>query len=173
MTSNSYATQIDHRQYLMDSSNKIVEKREGGRLNQSIIIKYADQSEWVFLNNKGAERFCGFLYLEAALKDSGLDKVKAAANKMAMHERKIIYLSQYCGEEKPDFFDQMKQLMVLKNTIGFIDIAGGANLRKVEDQILVFDTEKGSFDPSVHEKIDSFVQQHAAIRTFLEQSLAE
>jgi hypothetical protein len=79
--------------------------RDGGRGNSIEIIKHQDGSEWVILNNKGKERFCGFLYLKSALKTGGFNNVEAAQNKMALHNRKIIYLSRYYGNEKPHPFD--------------------------------------------------------------------
>lgn len=175
--SNPYETQIqqiDHSQYIIDSSNKIVSMRKGGRLDQSIILKYEDNSEWVFLNNRVVERFCGFLYLQKAIKELSLNNIQAAENKIAIHGRKIIYLSRYYGDEKPDFMELSEydsELSVLRQDIGFTDTIGNANLRKQDNTVYVFDTEKGSFDKSVHEKIDSFVKQHDVIRSLLEKSL--
>jgi hypothetical protein len=158
----------------MDPSNEVVEMRRGGRFNQSIILKYQDDTEWVFLNNKPEERFCGFLYLQKALEESNLNTIQAAENKIAIHDRKIIYLSRWHGDKKPDFmelFEYNNELSTLKQDIGFTDTIGNANLRKQDGVVYVFDTEKGSFDKSVHEKIDSFVQQHDIIRSVLEKSL--
>lgn len=177
--SNRYETrtqQFDHSQYIMGSNNKIDSMRKGGRFNQSTILKYEDKSEWVFLCNNGIERFCGFLYLQNAIKDSNLKTVQAAENKIAIHDRKIIYLSRYYGDKKPDSTELLEhdnELSVLKRDIGFTDTAGNANLRKQGNAIYVFDTEKSSFDQSVHGKIDSFVQQHDVIRSALEISLQD
>jgi hypothetical protein len=157
--------------YIMSSSNQIENMRRGGRFNQSIIVTYTDKSEWVFLGDKQRERFCGFLYLQNALKESSLNKIHAAANKMAIHDKKIIYLSGYCGETKPGFFDLIGQVSALNTDIGFTDTAGGANLRKIDNEIFVFDTEKSSFASKVHEKIDAFVKLHDAIRSSLEDRL--
>ena len=163
----------DYNSYIMNPNNKIVEMRNGGRFNQSIILKYQDDTEWVFLSNKPEERFCGFLYLQKELKKSNLNKIQASENKIAIHDRKIIYLSRWHGDKKPDFSETdgyTKELLTLEQDIGFTDMSGNANLRKKDDVIYVFDTEKHSFDRSVHEKIDSFVHQHKAIREILEKS---
>src|SRR5690348_7415785 len=96
--------------YTMRSSNTITEEREGGRGNQQIILKYQDGTEWIFLNNRGKERFCGFLYLEKAINDVGLKTIKAAENKIAIRGSQIIYLSRYCGEEKPGFMEFHEEL---------------------------------------------------------------
>lgn len=157
--------------YIMDPANKVVEMRHGGRFNQAVILKYEDGSEWVFLNNKPEERFCGFLYLQKALNDLNVSKVQAAENKIAIHDRKIIYLSKYYGDNKPGFMDLSaynEELIALKQKTKFVDTAGNANLREQNGVVYVFDTEKGSFDKSVHAKIDSFIQQHDMIRSALE-----
>jgi len=166
----------DYNSYTMDHSNKIVEIRNGGRFNQSIILKYKDDTEWVFLNNKQEERFCGFLYLQKALEESNLNTIQAAENKIAIHDRKIIYLSRWHGDKKPDVSETSgysKELSTLEQDIGFTDMPGNANLRKKDNIIYVFDTEKHSFSKGVHEKIDSFVHQHKAIRSILEESLKD
>jgi hypothetical protein len=165
------ATQVDYKDYIIDA--QLMSVREGGRLNQSIILKYEDGTEWIYLGDKPQERFCGFLYLQKALKESNLNHIQPAENKMAIHERKIIYLSKYCGEKRPNFFEHMNELQSLKKNIGFTDIDGCTNLREEGSQIYVFDTEKASFDSSVHEKIDSFVNLHNAIRAILEEKLKD
>jgi hypothetical protein len=142
----------EYENYIMDSNNQIIGMRQGGRFNQSIILNYEDSTEWVFVDNKQKERFCGFLFLQKALKESNLHNMLPAENKMAIHDRKIIYLSKYCGEKKPDSFERIKDIRALNN-LGFTDTPGGANLREENDKIYIFDTEKGSFDKSVHEKI--------------------
>lgn len=167
----SQTFEVDHSQYIMDANNKIVEMRKGGRFDQSIILKYEDDSEWIFLNNKPEERFCGYLYLQNAISESNLNNVQAAENKIAIHNRKIIYLSRYYGDKKPEFMELFKyndELSVLTQNIGFTDVGGNANLRVNGNKVYVFDTERGSFDKKVHEKIDSFVQQHNEIRSVLE-----
>lgn len=166
--------QTDYNNYIMDPSNEVVEMRRGGRFDQSIILKYQDDIEWFFLNNKPEERFCGFLYLQKALEESNLNTIQAAENKIAIYDRKIIYLSRWHGDKKPDFmelFEYSNELLTLKQDIGFIDIIGNANLRKQDSVVYVFDTEKDSFNKSVHDKIDSFVQQHNIIRSVLEELL--
>lgn len=166
---------IDPDNYTMSSDLQIQNMRNGGRFNQSTILTYTDGSEWVVLTNKPKERFCGFLYLQNALEKADLDhKIKAAANKMAIHGKNIIYLSQYCGEKKLESMDLFKDsgpLSILRDQIGFTDATMGTNLRKIEDKIYVFDTERDSFDPSVHEKINSFVHFHDLIRSSLEKRL--
>jgi len=165
----SKSTKVDYSAYIIDSSNQIKEIRKGGRLNQSVILTFEDNSEWVFLNNKGKDRFCGFLYLQGALKAANLsDRIVAAENKMAFHNREVIYLSKYCGENRPDVFECFSEVAELKS-VGFEDTIGAANLRKYDGKICVFDTEKGSFAPSVREKIDAFTIVHDSIRATLEE----
>lgn len=162
--------------YIIDPTHHVVEMRHGGRLNQSIILKYEDGSEWVFLNNRPEERFCGFLYLQKALNDLNVSRLQPAENKIAIHERKIIYLSKYYGDNKPGFMElhqYSKELSVLNQDVKFTDTAGNANLREHNGVVYVFDTEKGSFDKSVHEKIDSFIHQHDRIRSILEESIGK
>lgn len=154
--------------YVMDAGNKIIGMRKGGRFNQSTILTYADGSEWVFLPDKETARFCGFLYLQNALKEAGITLIAAAANKMALHDKKIIYLSQYCGEDRPGLLENSEEISKLAK-LGFTDTTANANLRKKEGKLYVFDTEKSSFDSCVHEKIDSFVGLHHAIRSHLEE----
>lgn len=165
-------TRSEYKNYIMDSNNQIIGMRQGGRFNQSTILKYEDGSEWIFLNNKQKERFCGFLFLQKALKDSNIDNILPAENKMAIYDRKIIYLSKYCGEKKPDIFERMNEIRALNN-IGFTDTPGGANLREENDKIYVFDTEKGSFAKQVHENIESFDNIHDTIRSSLEERLKD
>lgn len=166
--------QTDDNSYIMNPSNKIVEMRHGGRFNQSLILKYKDDTEWVFLNNKPEERFCGFLYLQKAINESKLNTIQAAENKIAIHDRKIIYLSRYYGDKRLDFMDMYgygNELSILTQDIKFNDIVGFCNLRKKDGIVYVFDTEKSSFDETVHEKIDSFVHQHNVITSILKETL--
>jgi hypothetical protein len=168
------ACQNNNNSYIMNPNNQLVGMRKGGRFNQSVILEYQDKTEWVFLNNKTEERFCGFLYLQKAINDSNLHTLQAAENKIAIHDRKIIYLSRYYGDKKPEFmelFEYNNEISILQQKIGFIDMTGNCNLRKKDNFVYVFDTEKTSFDKSVHEKIDSFVHQHNVIRSILEESL--
>ncbi len=162
-------TQIDCEKYIMDS--QIIGDRLGGRDNRSVILQYESGSEWIVLDINPLERFCGYLYLQDALKTSGFSDVEPAENRMAIRDRKIIYLSKYCGEKRPSFFEHGTQIHAFKECTGFKDIAGCANFRVEGDKIYVFDTEKWSFDESVHEKIDSFVHLHDAIRASLEEKL--
>lgn len=175
--STPFESQIDNfdpNQFIIDSSNQIIEMRRGGRFNQSIILKYEDNNEWVFLNNRVKERFCGFLYLQNAIKELNLKNIQAAENKIAIHDKKIIYLSKYYGDSKPDIFelwDYNHELSILKEKIGFIDMVANANLRKENNTVYVFDTEINSFDKTVHEKIESYFSQHDIILSFVEKSL--
>lgn len=162
--------QTDYKKYIMDTSNEIAEMRKGGRGDQVTILKYQDGTEWVFLSNSPVERFCGFLYLQKALEESNLNTIQAAENKIALHNRKIIYLSRWRGEVKPGFMEYRQELSTLAK-VGFTDTAFNANLRVQDGVVYVFDTEKSSFDVSVHEKIDSFISQHALIRSQLEKLL--
>lgn len=164
------AIQTNYDSYIMNQ--EIVGMRKGGRRNESTILEYEDGTEWVLLNNPWQERFCGFLYLQNALKESKLDKVEPEENKMALNGKQIIYLSRYCGEKKPEFFYYLNEFHTL-NEIGFTDTSGGANLREKDGKIYVFDTQKISFDKDVYEKIDSFVHLHDAIRSSLEERLKD
>ena len=160
--------------YIMDTTNNVVGNRHEERLNQSTILKYADGSEWVLLDDKPEERFCGFLYLEQALRDLNMSRVQAAENKIAIHDRKIVYLSKYYGDYEPrrvELHQYDQELEVLDQEVKFTDIVGGKNLREKDGVVYVFDTEKGSFHRSVYLKIDSFIQQHTIIRSILEKSL--
>lgn len=159
----------DFSSYVISNDNQVTNRRNGGRFDQCSILTYTDTSEWVFLKDKQKERFCGFLYLQNALKEAGLSKLKAATNKMAIYNKEVIYLSQYCGETKPDIFKDREQIFSLIRGTGFRETT--ANLRKKDEEIYVFDTEKASFDLGVHEKIDSFVTLHDRIRSSLEESL--
>lgn len=158
--------QIDYSEYVMDQNHKIVGMRNGGRGNSSLIVQYEDGSEWVYLGNRTAERFCGFLYLQEALKQAGLENVFAAQNKLAVNNGKILYLSRYCGERKPQFEEVSKVNQVLSK-IGFTDNSASANMRKIDDTMYIFDTEKLSFDKSVYAAIDSFKPLHDEIRSRL------
>jgi hypothetical protein len=164
--------EIDYSQYIMDPNNQVARMDEGGRDNNSIIITYQDNSRWVFLNDSPVERFCGFLYLQQAIKDSNLNSIRAAENKIAIHKGQIIYLSRYYGNDVPEELLQHRaEISVLKNEIGYDDVVGNVNLRKQDNTVYVFDTEKDSFKREMYEKIDSFVQQHNLIRAALEKSL--
>jgi hypothetical protein len=168
----STAPEVDP--YVISSENSCVAVRDGGRFNQSQILTYTDGTEWVLLCEKIKDRFCGFLYLQDALKKAGADKIKAAPNKMAIFDGQIIYLSQYCGEKKVGFGtpdECLQQMSTLVGEVGFTDIGGNANLREKDGEIFVFDTEKGSFAPKVHAQIDAFIPLHDRIRSVLAQRL--
>ena len=91
---------------------------------------------------------------------------------MTIESGRVIYLSKYCGEEKPSLFSLQKsewdELDLLQKEIGFTDTVGMANLRKQDGTIYVFDTPKDSFASGVHEKIDAFMQKHDAILASLQ-----
>lgn len=163
--------------YLMSPDCEVIGSRRGGRGNQEWIFTYRDGTEWVVLLRKDAkERFCGFLYLESAIQEAGLRYVKAVANKMAIEQGRVVYLSQYCGEDRPSLFSlglsESQELVTLQKEICFTDMGGMANVRQQGEDIYVFDTAKNSFNPSVHEKIDAFVQKHDAICALLESARA-
>lgn len=157
-----------YKDYILEG--QIVDMRRGGRLSQSIILKYDDRSEWVYLNNNVEERFCGFLFLQNALRELNINNILPAENRMAIHEREIIYLSKYCGEKKLDSPENDDKLEILRK-VGFIDFAGYANLRIEDGKIWVFDTEKSSFDKEIRDTIDVFVDLHKTIRASLEEKL--
>lgn len=169
--------EIRNERYIMDPTNDMVNWRKGGRNNQYTILTYADNSEWVLLTNKREERFCGFLYLQNEIKELNLNIMEAAENKIGIFNNKIIYLSRYYGDKKLDMNEisehYLGELSILQKDIGFIDMLGYANLRKQDNKLYVFDTEKPSFAKEVHQKIDSFVQQHNLIRSALEESLKD
>jgi hypothetical protein len=168
-SSHSELQESDYKDYILDS--ELVGIRQGGRFNNSTILTYEDRTEWVFLNNKAEERFCGFLFLQNALKQSNVDGVVAAENKMATYKGDIIYLSKYCGETKPDCVDNFQKINCIKTNAGFTDLIGCANLREVEGTVYIFDTEKGSFDPRVRDTIDQYMPLHNTIKAFLEDKL--
>jgi hypothetical protein len=164
---------VDYDSYIMSSKNQISKMRYGGRGGGSLILTYTDGTEWVLLNDQLKDRFCGYLYLQNALKEAHVEKIKAAPNKMAIHDREILYLSQYCGEKRLGAVEMTKydnQLSTLEEA-GFADMVGCTNLREMNEEIFVFDTEKNSFKSKVHEKIDSFAQLHDKIRSVLEDSI--
>ena len=150
--------------YIMDSANKIKGMRPGKRCQ---ILTYTDGSEWVYLADKEKERFCGFLYLKHALEKSGVTNLKAAENKIALNGKQVIYLSRFCGETQPNAGDETENLSTLRQT-GFTDFSFMCNLRKIAHQTFVFDTEKSSFTPEVHQQIESYSGLHDAIRSYLE-----
>ena len=158
--------------YIMNPDNQITGMRLGGRLNQAKILTYEDGSEWVFLTDKGKERFCGFLYLQNALKESNIENIEAAENKIAIYDKKIIYLSKYYGDEKPDPWKNLDKIQAIRKT-GFSDLSNCANLREQNGKTYIFDTEKFSFNPDVHNEIDSFAPVHDEIIESLLQLASE
>lgn len=164
--------------YIMDPDIKIIEtKIREMRINEVksktfVILRYQDGTEWVHLEDNPIERFCGFLYLINELKVLDVIKIQAVENKMAIKDKKIIYLSKYYGDEKPYIgYDFCKELFILNDEIRYTDTDGNRNLRKKDDTIYVFDTEKRSFGKSVRDRIDAFVEQHNALRSILEERL--
>lgn len=147
--------------YLLRS--KITSIRKGGRFNSMNIATCEDGSEWVvLLNGNLKERFMGYLYLEAAISELATDRLKAAENKIGSYMDKIHYFSRYVGENKLTFLDFHDEKNLLSET-GFKDFIGNANLRKKDDILYVFDTEKGSFSDEVHSKISEFEVMHDTI----------
>ncbi len=163
LSCNNNTPYIDPRDYFLDS--EIIAERKGGRGDNCTIYKDTTGTEWVKLEGNVKLRFCGFLYLKKALEESNLDYIKAAENKIAIHDRKIVYLSKYCGEEKVSFFKYIEKLQPLQ-TLGFTDIA--ANLRILDEKIYVFDTELKSFNQNVYEKILTYKPTHKSIRAFVD-----
>ena len=94
----------DYSNYLVSPGNQIEKARKGGRDNAETIFTYSNGTEWVVLRDNAKERFCGFLYLEDAIRETGLRHFRAAANKMTIESEHVIYLSKYCGEDKPSLF---------------------------------------------------------------------
>ncbi len=161
----------DYSSYIMDPNQYIVSQREGGRGKQITIVQYQDGTEWVYLSDKQKERFCGFLYLQDVIqKANEQQSVAPAQNRMALHQGKIIYLSRYCGETKPEFFKYLERILVLAK-IGFTDTGQMANLRVQNNILYVFDTEQNSFAPETGEKLHAFEPLHDAIRADLEKRL--
>lgn len=66
------------------------------------------------------------------MKEASLSMIKAALNKMVLHNSKIIYLSKYCGEAKNYHGEEIQGLTALDRKVGFVDTLGGASLRIVE-----------------------------------------
>lgn len=157
-------------EYFIDPSVEIIAIRDGGRLNSRKIVTLDNGSEWVFMPDKGNERFCGYLYLKEALEKNGSTQVKAADNKLFWWDGKAIVLSRYSGEGKPGMFD-FESILALKE-VGFTDTHGMSNLRKVGDEIHAFDTELFSFDPSTHEAILEMEGTRAKIEELLTQKVS-
>lgn len=163
--------------YFIDPSVGISAIRKGGRSNSFQIVTFDDRSEWVVMTDKGNERFCGYLYLKNALEKAGSSKVKAAENKLFWDKGKVYVLSRYCGEKKLEMKDLLSnpnyiECLKLIDKVHFSDTLGFANLRKEEDKIYVFDTEKNSFASSVHEKIDEMEGTRAKIEKLLIQKVS-
>ncbi len=136
------------------NSSEIVSSRRGGRFNSMKIYKCKDDSEWVVTHGDGGQRFKGYLYLNDALAGKN---VSVAETKMTLQGRRIEVLSRYVGEERLGFFDGLFEVTPVLKEVGFEDFPGGANLRKGKDgKVWVFDTEYGSFDTSVHGKLNAY-----------------
>ena len=162
--------EIDY-DYVQDN-NIISVSRKGMR--SVPVATYSDQSQWVVLLAPPLrDRFCGFLYLQNALKKENAQRLEAAPNKIGVHNKQIIYLSQYCGEERldsSDFIEYRKELAMLSR-IGFKDMMGASNLRKKDGKIFVFDTERSSFAPNVYKEIDAFEPLHDRIVSAVDKGL--
>ncbi len=153
----------DYAAYVMQADNQIISEEEG---HGSVVLTYADGSKWVWLKDKPEERFVGFLYLEKALETIEVHSVAAASNKIALHGREIIYLSEYVGEIHPSVFKYFNEIRAIQN-IGFVDICG--NLREKEGKVYVFDTAMNSFEYRIRHEICIFNKVHDAIRSSLEE----
>jgi hypothetical protein len=159
--------------YIIDPTLPKPLHRWGGKANAYHMFQYEDNTEWIMLDNQLAGRFCGFLFLQQALKDAGYNHIIAAENKLAIIDDQVCYLSRYCGEElppKPKGMSFLGNPTVDLTEIGFTD--GNANLRMKNGINYVFDTEKGSFHSSVHAQIDAFMPLHDKIRACADQILA-
>jgi hypothetical protein len=161
--------QVDYKDYIIE--NQPIDFRRGGRGNLSRILKYDDNTEWVVLDDKIKERFCGFLHLQNAIKETNSCHLEAAENKMTIIEGTIVYLSKYCGEERPT--KTVIHLTNLKEKTGYVDFVCYANMREIGDKIYIFDTEKTSFDKSVHAKIDAYINVHDDILASLKKKLED
>lgn len=151
----------------------VVECRLGGKTDDYTILTYDDGTEWVFLDEKEVERFCGYLYLRYTIKKLRLNIV-AAENKISIYNGKIIYLSKYMGEQTLSIFSNEwhkynEDMLRLEKEIGFRDLSGYYNMRIVDDMLYVFDTEKLSYHMNVHQKIDGYKELHDSIRNYLEK----
>lgn len=154
-------------QYLIDPSVAFLHERNGGRGDNIEIITLSDGTQWVpLLDSKVHERFCGFLFLKKALEEAGRSKVKPADNKLFFNGKKVLYLSRYCGEKKMEGFKFLEDWIALVQA-GFTDTGESANMRIVEGELRVFDTEKASFDPKVHGQIDAMEATRAKIEALL------
>lgn len=158
--------------YIIDPNNQLQGVRAGGRGNAMQILTYQDGTEWVYLANKQSQRFCGFLYLQDALKREGFDNILPAENKMALNGRQIIYLSRYCGEQRVEDFSKARTVFANLQKIGFTDNFGGCNLREIGEKYYVFDTEPASFT-GVSSQINAFMPMHDAIRKVLEDKIKD
>ena len=112
----------DIESYVMASDNPITNLRRGGRHDQSTILTYADGTEWVFLTNKAKERFCGFLYMQNAIKEAGLAKVKAAQNKMAIvedeqHGQKLFIYPNIAVRKNRKYLNMQKSSLLSKKIL--------------------------------------------------------
>lgn len=165
MQGTSLIPSYDYTSYVMNADNQVMSEEE--KFN-SIVLTYADGSKWVCLKDKPKERFVGFLYLKNALEMAEIQSVAAASNKMALHDRKIIYLSEYVGEERPSVFKYFDEIRAIQS-VGFVDTCG--NLREKKGTVYVFDTAMNSFESRIHHKINAFIEMHDTIRFCLEERL--
>lgn len=157
----------DYAVYMMQADNQIISEEEEF---DSKVLTYADGSKWVWLKDKPEERFVGFLYLKNALEMAGIQSVVAAPNKIALHGRKIIYLSEYAGDVHPSVFKYFNEIRAIQS-VGFVDICG--NLRVSDGKVYVFDTAMNSFEYRVQHEIRAFNQMHEAIRDGFEERLRD
>lgn len=127
--------------------------------------------EWVQCINKPIERFIGYKYLSQKIKEKTANeafnyKWSAAKTVLVVINNNLFAFSQYVGENKPEFNKMpgnigyynnkaASDLTILSNEIGFTDYCykPAVNMRIQDGTIIVIDTEKGSFDKSVHDKV--------------------
>lgn len=163
MSINSASSSYD--QYTIDPSVTI--QRTERKRNQTIHT-LSDGTQWVQLKDHGEERFRGYLYLNQALKNN--DFVQAAENKMMLLKTgQIIYLSKYCGDQKPDNLEPALEQAYkgLKEKPGYTDTENYSNARIQDGKLYLFDTEKFSFSPAVHNKIGAMEKTRDAIEDYL------
>lgn len=154
--------QINYSNYIIPGDFVTERRGSGLRGNEFYILKSKDGTEWVHLTDprKNKERFCGFLYLQNAQ----LNEVVPAENKMSKYRGDIIYISKYCGENRPNMLQAAEAVSELLN-IGYKDLQMCTNMRIVDKKLYLFDTEKSSFYAKVHDQIDSFSALHDAIKS--------
>ncbi|MCP5508167.1 MAG: hypothetical protein H7A37_07690 [Chlamydiales bacterium] len=168
--------------YILDIRDDVITERKIGRASQTTVLRCKDGREWVLLNQPDVvDRFKGFLYLEKKIREKEIINCLAAPNKISKYRGRICYLSEYVGEAKLEFdpfnmkhIQKLQIVAFLQGDARFIDIGNygiWTNVRVHNEKIYVFDTEKSSFDKSVHPNIDSFQDIHDTILKEAERQL--